>query len=188
MRDLSIDIETLGTKSYSCIISIGAAFFDPSNGEVGETFYREIDIDSAKELGLVTDPSTLAWWEKQSEEARSIFLAKDRPKITDVLQEFSDWVKGHCDPKKVRPWGNGAGFDVNLVQDAFHIAGVETPWMFWNIRDIRTVVAMCKPAVDITKMVTREGTHHNALDDAIHQAKFTANGCMYLRRSQNASV
>ena len=188
MRDLSIDIETLGTKSYSCVISIGASFFDPETGDVGESFYSEIDIDSAKALGLCTDASTLAWWEKQSEGARSIFLAKNRPQISEVLEKFAEWVKGHCDPKNVRPWGNGAGFDVNLVQDAMHLANVKVPWVFWNIRDMRTVVAVCKPALDITKSVERQGVHHNALDDAIHQAKVIANGCIYLRRKTDVSV
>jgi inhibitor of KinA sporulation pathway (predicted exonuclease) len=47
--------------------------------------------------------------------------------------------------------------------------GMQSPWKFWNVRDVRTVV-------DIMKINPKEfifnGIKHNALDDAVHQVKY----------------
>ncbi|MCV5360349.1 3'-5' exoribonuclease, partial [Escherichia coli] len=39
MKHLMIDLETMDNKPTSAIASIGAVFFDPETGEMGEQFY-----------------------------------------------------------------------------------------------------------------------------------------------------
>jgi DNA polymerase III epsilon subunit-like protein len=62
-----VDIETLGTKPSSTILSIGAVFFDIETGELGERFYMNIDPKQDRSI----DPSTVMWWMVQSSEARN---------------------------------------------------------------------------------------------------------------------
>ncbi len=62
--NVMIDIETLGTRSNSIILSIGAVNFDiTGNHEVDEsglnTFHKFISTYSCIEHGLVYDQSTL---------------------------------------------------------------------------------------------------------------------------------
>ena len=44
MKHIMIDLETMGNKSYSAIVSIGAVKFDIKTGETGETFYRNVNL------------------------------------------------------------------------------------------------------------------------------------------------
>lgn len=63
-------------------------------------------------------------------------------------------------------WGNGADFDPVLLSSAYRAIGRPPPHKFYNVHCFRTLKNLFpveKPA--------RDGTHHNALDDAIHQVK-----------------
>lgn len=173
------DLETLGTRPGSIIISIGATKFD-ENGPYGEPFYMRIDMQSCVDAGLLIDVDTVKWWMKQSDEARAEFQ-KDAGHLYQALESFSFW----CDALFVRKfsiserrmvvnpsansnielWGNGANFDNALLKAAYDKVGLEAPWEFWNDRCYRTLKAMY-PHI---KMPKRTGTHHNALDDAISQ-------------------
>jgi exodeoxyribonuclease VIII len=64
-------------------------------------------------------------------------------------------------------WGNGAVFDNTILGNAYFITGRKPPWNPWDDRCYRTVKALFKwiPADE------RQGTYHNALDDAMHQTK-----------------
>ncbi|POO54357.1 hypothetical protein CPJ18_02345 [Agrobacterium rosae] len=62
MLDLMIDIETLGTAPGSVILSVGAVTFNAETGEFGEGFYAAVEPQSAVDMGLTIDVSTLKWW------------------------------------------------------------------------------------------------------------------------------
>lgn len=154
-----LDLETLGTRPGSIVLTIGAVKF--SKMGVGEKFYRAIcEADSAAN-GLSSDPSTLEWWLKQSEEAREAAFAG-----TDSLQEVLAAFTEFCGTEEViAMWGNGSDFDNVLLGEAYRAAGMKPPWRFTCSRCYRTVKNLF-PNVK----VPRVGTAHNALDDAIYQA------------------
>ena len=153
-----IDLETLGTKPGSVIVALGAVKF--GNGEILDTFYERIDPESCVELGMKIDVSTVMWWLKQAEEAR-LEITKPGIPIKHVLLSFRYWLQ---DPE-AKIWGNGAAFDNVLLSDAYDRCGIQRPWEFWNDRCYRTVKGLCPETP-----FSREGTHHNALDDAASQA------------------
>lgn len=173
MHDFSIDLETLGTRYNAAVISIGVVQFDRSSGQIGETFYREIDFDSAVRAGKANG-STIAWWVSQTEKAKRIFTGKNKVALAVALDDLRSWMtKLSRDPLV---WGNGATFDITILEHAYEngAVGLKEPWAFWNVRDMRTAVDMagCEKADDLG--IQREGVHHNALDDAIHQAQCIA--------------
>lgn len=158
------DLETLGTRPGSVIISLGATKFD-ENGPYGEPFYMRIDMQSCVDAGMLIDVDTVKWWMKQSDAAREEFQKVSVP-ITDALKDFTTWMLRDIKLGSfLELWGNGANFDNSLLGEAYRRCGLTQPWMFWNDRCYRTLKAMYP---DI-KMPKREGTHHNALDDAISQ-------------------
>ncbi len=57
--ELMIDIETVSTRPDAAIMAIGACKFAISSGEIGETFYCAVDLDSCFRLGMVADGDTL---------------------------------------------------------------------------------------------------------------------------------
>lgn len=170
MNHLMIDIETLGTTEKAPVISIGAVFFD-KNG-VGESFYITLDSKEQMKSGVrKADQSTLDWWAKQGDEAKKVFNENTTP-TKEGLVKFVEWIAANSNLKYLKPWGNGSGFDISILESIFTDYGVKIPWKFWNIRDFRTY----KEFVYDGKDIEREGTHHNALDDAFYQAKIVVRG------------
>lgn len=168
--DISIDLETLSNKFNSPILSIGAAKFDRVTGKVGPTFYVEINPDDAIRHGLVS-ASTLAWWVKQDAKARRVFEPSDKKvSLKWGLQMLGDFVRAQGAGAK--PWGNGSSFDITILEHAYEVAGqgLEPQWKFWDIRDMRTIIDVAE-SMGFVKARLTEGVAHNALDDAVHQAK-----------------
>lgn len=165
MRDVMADIETLGKGPGGIVLSVGAVYFGPTG--LGAEFSSVISVYDQKEnYGLAEDPDTLAWWERQSKEARAVLRkanALRAPRLRPVLVKLGAYLA----TPKVRVWGCGASFDNAIVAHLYRVAGLKAPWAFWNDRCFRTLRALSDPALQ----PERSGTHHDALDDAKHQAR-----------------
>lgn len=184
MKDLMIDVETLGLKENAVLLSIGACAFDPATGEIGETFYCA--IDPRTQHGREIDASTVLWWMDQDEAARRKItdavknadllptLELDTPEydeafnnaalpINHVAMAFSAYVEQFGD--NVRCWSNGA-VDHAWLNSMMTYSGFTNPIKFWNQRDYRTIKGMY-PEIKAEDF----GQAHNALDDAIKQTK-----------------
>lgn len=167
MAHVMLDIETLSTAPNAVIISIGAVKFTASGSAQGpagaideSTFYERIDPASCTQAGLHTDPATVAWWRRQSPEARKV-LDAGGGQLEDVLRRFLAWAG-----PRPHIWGNGSDFDNVIVASACKAVGITRPWSYAQNRCYRTVKALAP-----TVALNREGTHHNALDDACTQAE-----------------
>lgn len=165
MQDVMLDLETMGNGPQAAIIAIGAVEFDIQARQIGERFYTVIDLESAVACGGVMDASTVLWWLKQSDAARAAF-DRGGDHIAAALQLFASWMGHRAKRDDVRVWGNGAAFDNVILASAYRRSGIQQPWQFWNDRCYRTVRAQ-HPAVEMQ----RNGTHHNAVDDAESQAR-----------------
>lgn len=175
MNDLMLDIETLGISIPSPIISIAGVFFDIKTGEVGDSFYSVIALESALEYGKI-DSRTLQWWFKQSSEARSVFDQKNSFSLEHTLKTFSTFLLEKNTSKNLCVWGNGSCFDNAILANAYDKLGIPLPWNFRNDRDVRTIVDLCirVKGKDPLSQISREGVHHNALDDALHQIRYVS--------------
>lgn len=166
--DLMIDEETMGLPPNGALISIGACFFDLEKREIGPTFRRTINLATAVRDGGIIDPGTVVWWLGQSQEARDAirFSGED---IRTTLTDFALFIDEHSRVQDVRVWGNGAGFDLTILNGAYIRAGIKTPWYFSNERCFRTVRNQYK-SVEYNPDEKGDGAH-DALTDAIFQAK-----------------
>lgn len=161
-KHLMVDIETMGNKSYSSIISIGAVEFNIEDASTGKEFYKRISLESCEQIGLKTDVSTILWWMQQNEQARAEFVdTTNQENIGLVLLEFDKFCN-----MDYQIWGNSARFDLGLLQNAYNIHGVEIPWNFRNERCVRTLVSF-KP--EIKDNFVYNGVEHNALADCYKQ-------------------
>lgn len=155
-----IDLETMSTNSNAAIASIGAVRF--LNGQITSEFYVTVDLLSCKAIGLHIDPGTIEWWKKQSPEALRE-LRRNNISIHEALQQFREWFG----PRSMYVWGNGAGFDNVIMENAYRAIGEKRPWNWWHDRCYRTLAAL----FGFKKFDAESGTQHNALDDARFQAK-----------------
>lgn len=164
MQHLMIDLETFGTRPGCVLRSVGAVLFDPRTDRVGSEFYANLTEEDQLELGAHKDPDTVAWWERQSPESQAQLLVDQRP-FSSAADELIRFIRGN----RVKfVWSQGANFDVVLLEHSLSLFGMKAPWMFYNARDTRTAYQM---ADFDTKTIRRQGTYHNALDDAKHQVR-----------------
>jgi len=167
-----VDLETLGTGPDAAILSIGAVRFDtvnPDDGSLTQGFYQNVSLESALESGATVDASTIEWWFKQSNEARSA-LFEGAVSLYEALERFTDWLRSQSGGRTIHIWGNGATFDNVLLTRAYERVGLRRPWSYRSDRCYRTLAALF-PRVPADEV---EGSHtkrHNALYDALHQAE-----------------
>lgn len=157
-RRVMLDIETLGTEPGCAILSIGAVEFGPDG--LGKEFYRSVDLGSCLEVGLDIDPETLEWWLTQPDDLVAEQLVGGVP-LYSVLSDLGSWLYPIDEI-----WANSPKFDASILEAAYEAIDESEPWEYYELRDFRTLKNL-PPAPDIE----REGTEHDALADAKHQAR-----------------
>jgi exodeoxyribonuclease VIII len=169
--DVMVDLETMGTDSTACIISIGAVRFRMGLREDQDTirdesrsFYARLDTDEQRVKGRTVSPDTMAWWSEQSEEARAVF--DEEPEgVRDALDRFSQFCKG-----AKRVWGNGNMFDNAILRSIYADYDRDYPVAYWSDLDLRTLTYLWNFLTNWGSKGKRpqiEGfIEHNALDDA----------------------
>ena len=171
MRNVMLDLETMGTSPGCAIMSIGAVDFGPDGADPARHFHAIINMESCVAAGLRMETDTMAWWKGQPDAAREATYdpsMQNRGKdLGLVLASFQRWLD--TPTSGVWIWGNGADFDLPLLWSAFRACGIMKPWPAYSGRCYRTMKNLM-PAV----LMTREGMHHRALDDAISQANHLA--------------
>lgn len=177
-KHIMLDLETMGTKSNSVIVSIAAVPFDLETGEIShEYFYKKVNLQSCLDVGLKVNGDTIFWWLQQSEKSRQELIknSENALNIDLVLDELSEYIKFNVGiSANIHPdfeiWGNGARFDIGILEDAYAACGYkQLPWNFRNERDVRTLVSL---APHIKKEFKFEGIEHNPVHDCFHQIKY----------------
>ncbi|WP_299733915.1 3'-5' exonuclease [uncultured Endozoicomonas sp.] len=174
-KHLMIDIEAAGKSTSAALASIGAVFFEPSTGELGATFYQPVKLSSAQYFGGQIDASTVEWWMKQSEEARAVFNDDNRVGLKEALNGLARFITSNAGEAEVHVWGNGPAYDNAILANAFKATWIKQPWAFSKDTCVRTMVMLGRQlGIDPKYDMPREGEHHNALADAMHQARYVS--------------
>ena len=164
MSDIMVDIETYDNIPTAAIASIGAVKFDLVTRQIIDKFYVTIDPASSKEHGLSFGRETLDWWKQQNPAALKALRVNNIP-LPDALDQFAKFFGDsyHC-----CCWGM---FDVPILQYAYSRLGQSAPFQYFNTIDCRTMAIISGAKINRKS----EGTHHNALDDAMVQTKYWIN-------------
>lgn len=158
------DLETLDNRATAAIASIGAVRFDPHSDWIGETLHLHIDLASQRNYQRSIGADTVLWWLRQDDAARGLLLSGQEAEAADLLvalEAFEGFIG-----KDTELWCNGASFDFAILGDAYDRFNWPRPWSFYHERDLRTLKGLNKGL-----RIERTGTHHDALDDAIYQAR-----------------
>jgi hypothetical protein len=167
MKDMMQDLETLGQTPGCIPLSFGGVMMGPKG--LGNELYVVFNTADCEKAGLFKEQSTLNWWAEQSSEAREVMKLAANKKTSVPLKtgltQIAEFVTANG-ARGLRVHGNGSDFDNAILAVAFYKAGMKLPWEFWNNRCHRTNKAKMKGLEP-----KRQGTYHNALDDAKHQAR-----------------
>jgi hypothetical protein len=171
-----LDLETLGIRCGSVILSIGACVMGRGFGaDRGDAFHSFLKPKPQLAVGCTMDPSTVLWWLAQSEEARQRMIAGQLGAVQPMesLLALSEWMdRAAPDPKTRKVWSNGADFDLALLNDLYRRFGLEAPWPYNGARDMRTIldIARCKAG----DLLAPPAGAHDALQDAYYQSDVVA--------------
>lgn len=170
MEHMMLDLETMSTEPNAAIVAIGAVMFDARGTtpekQIGPSFYAAISLASNERFGRHISASTVTWWLKQEPQAR-LEVANANLDLREALMMLQSWCGTQCDQGVLKVWGNGSDFDNVILNSAYKEQRLLAPWKYSHNRCYRTMRA-CLPKVD----VPFAGVYHNALDDAINQARY----------------
>jgi exodeoxyribonuclease VIII len=91
--------------------------------------------------------------------------AESGVKLPEALVQLTSFLN-QFGRKGLKVWGNGSDFDNAILAACYAAVGQPLPWDFWHNRCYRTLKAL-RPELKLQ----RQGTYHNALDDAKTQAQ-----------------
>lgn len=172
MNEIMIDLETLSLSNRARILSIGAVAFDRNTGELGASFYCSLEppMDAISKC-IVTDQSTAEWWERQSPEAKAA-LNLNRFGYAQALDKLLVFMR-QFNQNTVKVWANDPSFDCAIISHSLAAHNLKTPWRFYNERSYRTVKDLGEDLsnIDYKALDIINATKHNALEDAMYQAK-----------------
>jgi len=178
--DLSVDLETLGTDPGAVVFQVGLCAFDARGprDEVATALVR-VHPQSLLDAGMTVSWDTIAWWLRQSDEARlaaadvaeAVPLRLATHRATGFLREHFDFdfngdpeseARVECDV-----WGFGPTLDVALLEELYRRARAPVPWDFRRVRCLRTLAAY---APEVPR--PRPAIAHRADCDAEAQARW----------------
>jgi len=168
-----IDLETLSTKHNAAVASIGIAVVGADlKGEfiLMDSRYIKVDLSDYDETtGFDISAGTFQWWLGQSDEARAeLSGAQDGCLDTfAAADEVFDLIAPLRDQGPIRVWGNGATFDVTIMEHFLKEGCVDVPWKYTDVRCLRTIFD--HEGIDWKAHLPTNGAH-NASHDAMAEA------------------
>lgn len=165
LNGVMFDIETLGRRPGCAILSIGACRFSIDAKKIYDKFYVTLNIQDSLAHGLSYDKETIRWWRDQNPKTLK-GIQRTSVSVREGLNKFYEYLS----KKSNEPlWAWGSHFDVPIIQEAMtKILDIDKmPWKYYNVFDARTICNVFGVGIN-----RDDGIHHNALDDAIAQAKY----------------
>ena len=165
MKDLMVDLETLGTGSDAVIVQIGACYFNRHTAGIGRTFQVNIDPGSCQDEGLTIDGGTVEFWMDNADKAT--WRRFPHYGLVEALDMFSTFV-GKSAVKTA--WAS-AGFDFPILASAYRACDMRNPIRYRMVRDLRTLVDLAK-MTDPRAYVRTDA--HDALADCKYQVGYAS--------------
>jgi len=177
------DVETLGKRSNSVILSMAAIYFDPDSKPSPQqlredAFFAKFNVvEQMKEYRREANQSTMDWWNKQ---CRNVRVASFLPNFLDCsfvdgYESMRNWVDSKNDTK-CWVWARG-NLDQLVMDDIEEQLGLEPIWPYARWRDVRTAVDFLYNTTSGYTDVDYPGfnskndiTKHNPIDDCVLDA------------------
>jgi hypothetical protein len=158
-----LDIETLGIKPESVILTLGAVKFDPYHpGKTTTGLYLRVDVDEQIAQGREVNEETVAWWGRQPEHIREEALGDlERVSVTELMKQLNKFLVAVDEI-----WCQGPSFDIVILENIYRQYQVSPNWKYHQIRDSRTLFQVHGDPRD-----KNAAGLHNALEDCVSQAR-----------------
>jgi len=186
---IMVDIETLGTKPNTVILSIGAVYISPEL-LVSHEFYRIIERKQSQADRHI-DIDTLEWWMQKENIDKYPKTDTQSPFLSEALYQFNVWFEkvsstNNITANSIEFWAKGTDFDFTILRNAYEGRGLKIPWVYNTMRDLRTVLKRTPKTAYTPKEDNPE--LHNALGDAKFQARQLIEVLIWEHSNANSSI
>lgn len=172
---IMLDLETLGRGPRAVVTQVAMVAFEIGNPA---RWVREVNefLPIQPQLGLRRDidASTLIWWMQQSDDARSRFKYNEGHDLGElesigrsIVRKFNSITQDGARSYEV--WARGPQFDAVILESLLVDLGLEAPWKYDTVRDLRTLMKLA--GVDSDEVDSTGITPHVALDDCKFQIR-----------------
>lgn len=158
-KHIVIDIETLGRRNNAAITQVGIVLAD-ENLDVLDQYLIQVAPDVWNTCNRTFTGETLLWWMQQKNTPISNTPTHSVCSYKDLVDKLYKIFRRYNTEETI-VWTKGS-MDLFCIKDICEYLNMETPWKFWQPRDIRTV----KEIIKEWKTIKNENAH-NSLDDAI---------------------
>lgn len=161
--NLSLDIESVGLRPGSGVWQIGCIAIE--NPEL--KFYGTLHPTAASSPPFTFDEITIQWQrEKNTANWQAAYDLNNYVYARHLLLDFAEGYRNLAANYDIYLWTKGPHFDIALLDEAYRRLGLNAPWKYHSIRDMRTLQHLF-PNVQVPKP---DGLH-DALVDAKYQGE-----------------
>lgn len=154
-----IDIETLGRRNDAAITQVGIVIAN-ENFNVLDSYLIQVTPDAWNTCNRTFTGETLLWWMLQKNTPVSTTPTHSVCSYKDLVDKlYQIFIRYNTEETTV--WTKGP-MDLFCIKDICEYLNMETPWEFWQPRDIRTAKEIIKKW-----KVIENGNAHDALEDAL---------------------
>lgn len=158
-KHIIIDIETLGRRNDAAVTQVGIAIAN-KNFNVLDSYLIQVTPDAWNTCNRTFTGETLLWWMQQKNTPVSNTPTYSVCSYKDLVDELYQIFKRYNIEETI-VWTKGP-MDLFCIKDICEYLNMETPWKFWQPRDIRTA----KEIIKKWKVIENRNAH-DALEDAL---------------------
>lgn len=158
-KHIVIDIETLGRRNDAAITQVGIVLAD-ENFNILDSYLIQVMPDVWNTCNRTFTGETLLWWMQQKNTPVSNTPTHSVCSYKDLVDKLYKIFRRYNTEETI-VWTKGS-MDLFCIKDICEYLNIETPWKFWQPRDIRTAKEIIKDW-----KVCENNNAHNALGDAI---------------------
>lgn len=152
--NLTIDIETLGTKPGCVITEVAMKSFslvEEEQVDFPEEWHCHISVISCLMNHLTVDENTINWWTRPEKAEALEILYSGQAKANSLdyaMKELYTRLTDYAKKYDIYIFGRGVGtFDLPILDYAMRqVIGdsYRTPWQFWQVMDLRSIYRFCE--------------------------------------------
>lgn len=158
-KHIIIDIETLGRRNDAAITQVGIVIAE-EDFNILDSYLIQVTPDVWNTCNRTFTGETLLWWMQQKNTPISKTPTNIVYNYTQLVNKLYQ-IFNRFNTEDTIVWTKGS-MDLFCIKDICEYLNIETPWKFWQPRDIRTA----KEFIKEWKTIENENAH-NALNDVL---------------------
>lgn len=167
MNDFMLDIETLGTRPGSVVVSVALVAFNREDTWLWSRYWN-LNLREQVDVGLSIDPATMVWWMRQSSAALARWASYQEQSLSSSLRELHRDLTEHLSRRPgTTIWAKDPSFDVVILNAAFAAAGLPPFISHRAEASVRTLKLLCPDLPEVQPAI-----EHDPVSDAEAQASF----------------